>query len=111
MGQKSEPTGFDQVYVLGLDRYGTPRGARFGVLRDSIVSAAIDMNCRVLIRQPETVSVLALRLPVGGVIGTGPVVKLVLPNISRKLYKKMLELARIAAEQEKARMEEPDTIH
>jgi hypothetical protein len=111
MGQKSEPTGFDQVYVLGLDRHGTPRGARFGVLRDSIVSAAMDMNCRVLIRQPETVSVLAMRLPVGRVIGTGQVVKLILPNISRELYRKMLELTRIVAEQEKAWMEAPDTIH
>src|SRR4051812_19688667 len=112
MGQKSEPPGFEQVYVLGLDHRGDPRGARFTVLRDSIVSAAMDMKwCRVLIRQPETVCVLAKRLPVGRVVGTGQVVKLVVPNISRELYKKILRLERIAAEQEKARMEAPDTIH
>lgn len=40
MGQKSEPAGFDQLFVLGLDHNGKPRGARFTVLKDSLVSAA-----------------------------------------------------------------------
>jgi hypothetical protein len=52
MGQRSEPPGFHQVYVLGLDHRGHPRGARFSVLKDSIVSAAMDMKYRILIRQP-----------------------------------------------------------
>jgi hypothetical protein len=41
MGQKSEPAGFDQVYVLGLGPNGKPRGARSALLKDSIVSAAM----------------------------------------------------------------------
>jgi len=44
MGQKSEPAGFEQVYVLGIDQNGNRCGARFHVLKDSIVSAALDMN-------------------------------------------------------------------
>jgi hypothetical protein len=104
MGSKSEPARRDQVYVLGLDRNGNPRGARFAVLKDCIASAAMDMNCRVLIEQPDAVSVLAMKLPVGQVCGTGKVVKLVVPNISRELYNTILEAARDATEQEKARI-------
>ena len=65
---KSEPAKVDQVYVLGLDANGKPRGARFAELKDSIVSAAMDMNCRVLIDQPEAVSALGMKLPVGRVL-------------------------------------------
>jgi hypothetical protein len=113
MGQKSEPARFDQLYVLGRDRNGNPRGARFALLKDSIASAAMDMNCRVLIRQPDAVSVLGMKLPVGHVYGTGKLVKLFVPNIRRELYKKIMEAARIAAEQEKARMKAATsrTIH
>src|ERR1700731_4307570 len=105
MGQKSEPARFDQLYVLGLDRNGNPRGARFAVLRDSIASAAMDMNCRVLIRQPDAVSVLGMKLPVGRVYGTGKLVTLFVPNIRRELYNRILRAVRIAAEQETARIE------
>jgi hypothetical protein len=103
----------DQVIVLGLDWCRKPRGARFTVLRDSTVSAAMDMNCRVLIGQPRAVCAPAKRLPIGRVLGTGVVVSLVLPNISRKLYDGILETTRIAAAQDKARMEEQisRTIH
>ena len=52
---KSGPAKVDPVYVLGLDANGKPRGARFPELKDSIASAAMDMNCRVLIDQPESV--------------------------------------------------------
>jgi hypothetical protein len=105
MGQKSEPPGFDQVYVLGLDYRGDPRGARFRVLRDNIVSAAMDLNCRVLIRQPEPVSKLGVKLPVGYVFGKGKVVTLFVPNIGWKLYKQILEASRVAAIREKAEIE------
>src|SRR3954469_16196982 len=105
MGQKSEPSGFEQVYVLGLDHQGHPRGARFTALRDNIVSAAMDLNCRVLIRQPEPVSKLGMKLPLGGVFGKGKVVTLFVPNIGLELYKQILEVSRVAAIQEKAEIE------
>jgi hypothetical protein len=105
MGQKSEPAGHDQLYVLGLDSNGDPRGARFLVLKDSIASAAMDMNCLVLTGQPEAVSALGRKLPVGRVYGTGKLVTLFLPNIGRDLYNGILRAARIAAEQETARIE------
>jgi hypothetical protein len=105
MGQKSEPASSDQVYVLGLDRNGKPRGARFTVLKDSIVSAAMDMNCRVLIGQSDAVSALGMKLPLGHVFGTGKLVKLFIPNIKREFYEKILKTTRIAAKQENARLQ------
>jgi len=85
---KTESAKVDQVYVLGLDANGKPRGARFAELKDSIVSAAMDMKCRVLIDQPAAVSALGMKLPVGRVYGGGKVVKLFVPNIRRELYDK-----------------------
>lgn len=111
MGQKSEPAGFDQIYVLGLDPNGKPRGARFALLKDSIVSAAMDMNCRVLIRQPYAVSAVAMRLPLGKVHGTGRLVDLTIPRISRELYNDILDAAQTVAQQERAAATTPRTIH
>lgn len=105
MGQKSEPPGFNQVYVLGLDHRGHPRGARFNVLKDSIVSAAMDLNCRVVFRQPESVSKLGMKLPVGHVFGKGKVVTLFVPNIGCRLYKQILEALQVAAIQERTEIE------
>jgi hypothetical protein len=105
MGQKSEPPGFDQVYVLKIDQNGDARGARFNMLKDSIVSAAMDMNCRVLIRQPESVSALGMKLPIGAVYGTGKIVTLFIPSIDLKLYKSILRAVQIAAKRENGRIE------
>jgi hypothetical protein len=103
MGQRSEPAGFDQVYVIGRDH--NPRGARFTMLKDSIVYAAVNMNCRVLIRQPASVSALGMMLPIGTVYGTGKLVTLFVPSISRALYERISEAAQTAARQEMARIE------
>lgn len=99
---KTEPAKVDPVYVIGLDANGKPRGARFAELKDSIVSAAMDMKCRVLIDQPEAVSALGMKLPVGRVYGGGKVVKLFVPNIRRELYDKILEAAGPLADGEPA---------
>ncbi|HZR89131.1 MAG TPA: hypothetical protein VFB02_20170 [Bradyrhizobium sp.] len=104
MGQKSEPSGCEQVYVLGLDDHGNPRGARFTMLEDSIVSAAMDLKCRVLIRQPDAVSKLGMKLPLGHVVRSGTTVKLLIPNIGRELYNDILEASRLEEAQEKARI-------
>jgi hypothetical protein len=104
MGQREEPSGADQVYVLVLDDDGNSRGARFTVLKDSIVSAAMDMNCRILIRQPPEVSALTRKLPLGCVVGTGKVVRLLIPRIGYDLYRQVLEVARAATIHEEARI-------
>jgi hypothetical protein len=96
MGQKSEPPGFDQIYVLKIDQDGNTRGARFNMLKDSIVSAAMDMDCRVLIRQPESVSALGMKLPIGAVYGSGKLVTLFVPSITRGLYRRITRAATIA---------------
>ncbi|MET3364710.1 hypothetical protein [Bradyrhizobium ottawaense] len=90
---KTEPAKADPVYVIGQDANGKPRGARFAELKDSIVSAAMDLKCRVLINPPAAVSALGMKLPVGRVYGGGKVVKLFVPNIRRELYDKILEAA------------------
>lgn len=105
MGQKEEPAGADQVFVIGLDVDGNPRGARFTMLKDSIVSAAMDMNCRVFIKQSPAVSSLGMALPVGHVIGTGKLVRLVIPNIRRELYDAIMDAAQRAVEQQNSRVE------
>jgi len=102
MGQKSEPTRFDQIYVLGRDQNGNPCGARFTMLKDSIVSAAMDMNCRVLIGQRDPVSLLGMKLPIGSVYGKGKLVRLFVPNIGCELYNEILEAVWDAVAQEGA---------
>jgi hypothetical protein len=104
MGTKSDkgPATVDQLFVLGLDENGKPRGARFAELKDNIASAAMDMNCRVLINQPETVSDIAMKLPAGRIYASG---KAFIPNIRRDLYDKISEAARIAAEKSDAEIE------
>ena len=91
--EKKDSAKGDRVFVLGLDANGKPRGARFSELKDNIVSAAMDMKCRVLIDPPEAVSALGKKLPVGRVYGTGVVVKLFVPNVRRELYDRILEAA------------------
>lgn len=113
MGQKEEPSGASQVYVLGLDDDGNPRGARFTILKDSIVSAAMDMNCRILINQPPAVSILGMMLPVGYVLGTGKLVRLFVPRIGYDFYRQILEATRAAKIEEETRIaaEIPTTAH
>ena len=99
---KTEPAKADPVYVIGLDANGKARGARFAELKDSIVSAAMDLKCRVLINPPAAVSAVGMKLPVGRVYGGGKVVKLFVPNIRRELYDKILEAAGPLAGEEPA---------
>jgi hypothetical protein len=105
MGQKSQPATFNQLFVVGLDSTGNPRGARFSFLKDSIVSAAMDLNCRILINQPEAVTVLGAKLPIGCVYGTGKLVKLFIPAIRLSLYKQILKAARTADKRDTVRMD------
>lgn len=105
MGKKSDkkaPATVDPLFVLGLDENEKPRGARFAELKDKTVSAAMDLNCRILIGQPDSVSEIAMKLPVGRIYASG---KAFIPNIRRDLYDKISEAARIAAEKSDAEIE------
>ncbi|PIT03960.1 hypothetical protein TSA1_26705 [Bradyrhizobium nitroreducens] len=104
MGQKDEPSGAHQVYILGLDADAYPCGARFNILRDSIVSAAMDLSCRILIRQPPEVGAVARKLPLGYVLGTGKTVRLFIPRIGPRLYQQVLEAAQTARIHEETRL-------
>jgi hypothetical protein len=98
---KTKQPEFDELYLLRLDTSGRPRGARFAKLKDDVASAAVDMKCRTLIHQPATVCRLGMELPEGRLYRG----RLVMPRIRRGLYSKILKAARIAAQQEKTRME------
>jgi hypothetical protein len=58
--------------------------------------------CRVLINQPETVSDIAMKLPVGRIYASG---KAFIPNIRRDLYDKISEAARIVTEKSDAQID------
>lgn len=105
MGKKPDrkaPATVDPLFVLGLDENGKPRGARFAELKDKTVSAAMDLNCTILIGQPDIVSEIAMKLPVGRIYASG---KAFIPNIRHDLYDKISEAARIAAEKSDAEIE------
>ena len=91
----------DELFLLLLDASGRPRGARFAKLEDKVASAAVDMKCRALIHQPRAVCRVAMELPQGRLYRG----RLVMPRIRRDLHNKILEAARIAVEDERARME------
>jgi hypothetical protein len=79
------------VFAFGLDENGKPIGARFSQgLNDRLVSAALDMNCRVIQNHSAAFTALGMKLPVGRVYASG---KAFIPNIRRDLYDK-LEAAR-----------------
>jgi hypothetical protein len=79
------------VFAFGLDENGKPRGARFTQgLNDFIVSAALNMDCRVIQNHSTALTTLGMKLPVGRVYASG---KAFIPNIRRDLYDK-LEAAR-----------------
>jgi hypothetical protein len=79
------------VFAFGLDENGKPRGAKFSQgLNDQLVSAALDMNCRVIQNHSAAFTALGMKLPVGRVYASG---KAFIPNIRRDLYDK-LEAAR-----------------
>jgi hypothetical protein len=98
--KKKQPE-FDELYLLRLDASGRPRGARFVKLKDDVASAAVDMKCRALIHQPKAVCRLAMELPEGRLYRG----MLVMPRIRRGLFDKILDAARIAARNEKTKME------
>jgi hypothetical protein len=52
-----------------------------------------------------------MTLPVGHVRGTGKLVKLFIPNISRELYNAIMDAAQTAAQQERAAGTTTRTFH
>jgi len=64
----------------------------------------MDMDCRILIRQPPEVSALARKLPLGYVLGSGKAVSLLIPRIGSSLYRQILEAAQTARIHEETRI-------
>ena len=66
--EMSEAAFGNPVFAFGLDENGKPRGARFAQgLNDRVVSAVLDMNCRVIQNHSAALAALGMKLPVGRV--------------------------------------------
>ena len=89
--EKDDAAFGNPVFAFGLDENGKPRGARFMQgLNDQLVSASLDMNCRVVQNHSAALTAIGMKLPVGRVYASG---KAFIPNIRRDIYDK-LEAAR-----------------
>lgn len=83
---KQTPPVASPLFVYGLNENGKPRGARFPVINDDIVNAAMNMKCHLVTQAPKELADLGLKLPLGRIYASG---KAFIPNIRRDLYEKL----------------------
>lgn len=83
---KKDSASADQLFVLGLDDAGKPRGARFKDHLDRTVSIALDMKLTCIHPASTAFAELGMRLPQGRIYASG---KAFVPNIRRDLYDKL----------------------
>lgn len=76
----------DQLFVLGLDENGKPRGARFKEAADRTVSIALDMRLNCIYPASPAFAEMGMKLPQGRIYASG---KAFVPNIRRDLYDKL----------------------
>jgi hypothetical protein len=83
---KKDSVSADQLFVLGLDEAGKPRGARFKDHLDRTVSIALDMKLTCIHPASAAFAELGMKLPQGRIYASG---KAFVPNIRRDLYDKL----------------------
>lgn len=83
---KADPATVDQLFVLGVDETGKPRGARFKECHDRTVSIALDMMLSCVYPASTTFAELGMKLPPGRIYASG---KAFVPNIRRDVYDKL----------------------
>lgn len=84
---KKAPATNDQLFVVGLDNKGKPRGARFAESNDHVVSAALDMMLTAVLLPSPAFADLATKLPQGRLYASG---KAFIPNIRRGLLDELV---------------------
>jgi hypothetical protein len=77
----------DQLFLVGLDDKGKPRGARFAESNDLVASAALDMMLTVVLLPSPAFAALATKLPQGRLYASG---KAFIPNIKRRLHDELV---------------------
>jgi len=89
-----------QLFVLGLDETGKPKGARFPASEMDTVSPVVRaMNLAVYQPGSDEVVTLGMKLPVGRIYARG---KAFIPNIKRDLYDKLLAAVAISEEADRS---------
>ena len=91
MSKKTEKTAPapDQLFIIGIDAKGKPRGARFAQKDDRVVNAALDMNLGAVISASSAFAEIAKKLPVGRLYASG---KAFIPDIKRALHDELLAI-------------------
>ena len=84
--KKATEAKVDQLFVLGRNENGKPRGARFPEVKDDIVHAAMLMNCSVIHPASASFAGLAMKLPKGRIYSSG---RAFIPNIRSDLFEKL----------------------
>lgn len=84
---KKDTAAVDQLFVVGLDGNGKPRGARFAKSNDLVVSAALDLRLAAVHPASAAFAELGMKLPPGRLYASG---KTFIPNIRRDLHDKLV---------------------
>lgn len=64
-------TGADQLFIVGIDETGKPRGARFPQVDDRVVNAGLDMKLGAVIAASPAFAEMAKKLPAGRLYASG----------------------------------------
>jgi hypothetical protein len=81
--KKANEVKVDQLFVLGRNENGKPRGARFPEVKDDIVTAALRLNCTVVHPASASFAAVAMKLPKGRIYASG---QAFIPNIRSGLF-------------------------
>ena len=77
----------EELFVFGLDKAGSPRGARFKTFDDRIVSAAYQMKLTSVFPASSALAEIANKLPQGRLYASGTAF---VPNIRKDLLDKIV---------------------
>jgi hypothetical protein len=97
----------DQLFIVGLDEKGKPRGARFPQVDDRVVSVALDLNLAAVLKASPAFAEGAKKLPPGRLYASG---KAFIPDIKQTLLDELMSILRQPGDTSEAyRLERPKT--
>jgi hypothetical protein len=107
MSKKADKTSStpDQLFIIGLDEKGKPRGARFPQVDDRVVSAALDLNLAAVLKASPAFAEVAKKLPAGRLYASG---KAFIPDIKQAFLDELMSILRQPGDTSEAyRLERP----